>query len=73
MFYPGGFAFDYGWTARTLGHNYFSVRNDTSATLLKLPKYPEGFQGTHVIPVHAPYVAQLIERWLDTRDTTITS
>ena len=29
MFFPGGFAHDYEWTARALGHKHFAVRNDT--------------------------------------------
>ena len=29
MFYPGGFAHDYEWTARALGHKHFAVWNDT--------------------------------------------
>ena len=67
IFYPGGFAFDYSWTASTLGHEHFAVWNDTSTTWLDHPEvaYPEGFQGTHLIPVHGEYVAQLIERRLD--------
>jgi len=68
MFYPGGFAFDYSWTARTIGHKHFAVWNDTSTTWPDSPKvnYPQGFQGKHVIPVYGPYVAQFIERRPDT-------
>jgi hypothetical protein len=29
LFYPGGFAHDYEWTARALGHKHFAVWNDT--------------------------------------------
>ena len=29
MFYPGGFAHDYEWTARAMGHKHFAVWNDT--------------------------------------------
>lgn len=62
MFYPGGFAHDYEWTARALGHKHFAVRNDTYHTYPNLPQvdYPEGFQGSR-IPVHAPTVVQVIE------------
>lgn len=62
MFYPGGFAHDYEWTARALGHKHFAIWNDTYHTHPKLPwvDYPEGFQGTQ-IPVYAPTVVQIIE------------
>lgn len=29
MFYPGGWARDYEWTARALGHRHYGIRNDT--------------------------------------------
>ena len=29
LFYPTGFAHDYEWTARALGHKHFAVWNDT--------------------------------------------
>ena len=29
LFFPGGFAHDYEWTARALGHKHFAVWNDT--------------------------------------------
>ncbi|KAG8862400.1 hypothetical protein FRB96_001470 [Tulasnella sp. 330] len=29
MFYPGGFAMDYEWTARALGHRHYGIQNDT--------------------------------------------
>lgn len=29
MFFPGGFAHDYEWTARALGHKHFAIWNDT--------------------------------------------
>ncbi|EKM54175.1 uncharacterized protein PHACADRAFT_257832 [Phanerochaete carnosa HHB-10118-sp] len=62
LFFPGGFAHDYEWTARALGHKHFAVWNDTYHTYPNLPwvDYPEGFQGTR-IPVHAPTVAQIVE------------
>jgi hypothetical protein len=62
MFYPGGFAHDYEWTARALGMKHFGVWNDTYFTE-KTPKvaYPQGFQGTS-IPVYGPNVASIIEK-----------
>jgi hypothetical protein len=68
LFYPIGFAHDYQWTSFALGHGYAAVWNDThhSHYPKMWPNYPNGqdedggFQGNH-IPVHAPYVAQLIE------------
>ncbi|GJF00117.1 hypothetical protein PsYK624_163960 [Phanerochaete sordida] len=62
LFFPGGFAHDYEWTARALGHKHFAVWNDTYHTYPDLPwvDYPEGFQGTR-IPVHAPTVINIIE------------
>lgn len=68
IFYPGGFARDYEWTARALGMRHFSVWNDTYFTHPNEPPlgYPEGFQGTS-IPVHGPAVAKLIEDRLDGR------
>ena len=29
LFFPGGFAHDYEWTARALGHKHFAVWNNT--------------------------------------------
>ncbi|KAI0067165.1 hypothetical protein BV25DRAFT_1067678 [Artomyces pyxidatus] len=62
LFYPGGYAHDYEWTARSLGMKHFAVWNDTSSTFpdFHYPAYPEGFQGTQ-IPVYGPHVAKLIE------------
>ncbi|KZP34298.1 hypothetical protein FIBSPDRAFT_719926 [Athelia psychrophila] len=51
MFYPGGYAHDYEWTSKALGHRYFGTWNDTSFTDANLPtyvSYPEGFQGTEI-------------------------
>ncbi|KZT29048.1 hypothetical protein NEOLEDRAFT_1057283 [Neolentinus lepideus HHB14362 ss-1] len=70
IFYPQGFAHDYEWTARALGHRHFAVWNDTWVvhTWPNQPhvNYPEGFQGTE-IPVHGPYVAKLIEDRIEGR------
>ncbi|KAG8878864.1 hypothetical protein FRB97_002151 [Tulasnella sp. 331] len=62
IFYPGGFARDYEWTARALGHRHYGIRNDTYSTYPDTPRvdYPEGFQGNS-IPVHGPTVAKLIQ------------
>ncbi|KAJ7615753.1 hypothetical protein DFH06DRAFT_1286133 [Mycena polygramma] len=65
MFYPGGFAHDYQWTARALGMKHFAVWNDTYRTEgvgegKPSVDYPEGFQGNS-IPAHGPAIAQLIE------------
>ncbi|KAH9994041.1 hypothetical protein BJV77DRAFT_1144094 [Russula vinacea] len=54
LFTPEGFAHDYEWTTRALGMKHIAVWNDTSRS------HPEGFQGEQ-IPVHGPYVAELIE------------
>ncbi|KAK0449415.1 hypothetical protein EV421DRAFT_1889176 [Armillaria borealis] len=50
IFYPGGFAHDYHWTARALGMSHFAVWNDTFYTYPDEPKveYPEGFQGNEI-------------------------
>ncbi|WWD20713.1 hypothetical protein CI109_105189 [Kwoniella shandongensis] len=62
MFYKGGFARDYQWTAHALGIRHFAVQHDTSFTAPNLPKvdYPEGFQGTSITVV-GKVVADLIE------------
>ncbi|KAJ4486553.1 hypothetical protein C8J55DRAFT_558517 [Lentinula edodes] len=66
IFYPGGFAHDYHWTARALGMKHFAVWNDTFLTHPDEPSvvYPEGFQDDY-IPVHGPTVAKIIEDRLD--------
>ncbi|EJD52644.1 hypothetical protein AURDEDRAFT_55651 [Auricularia subglabra TFB-10046 SS5] len=72
IFYPGGFAHDYEWTARALNIKHFAVWNDTYHAAPNEPRvdYPDGkdgdggFQGNH-IPVHGPAVAQLIADRLD--------
>ncbi|KAH0827928.1 hypothetical protein J3R83DRAFT_3561 [Lanmaoa asiatica] len=62
MFYPGGFAHDYEWTARALGMRHFGVWNDTYFTEdAPRVQYPEGFQGEK-IPVYGPNVASIIEK-----------
>ncbi|WWD07339.1 hypothetical protein V865_005437 [Kwoniella europaea PYCC6329] len=62
MFFKGGFARDYQWTAHALGLKHFAVQHDVSFTSPNLPKvdYPEGFQGTS-ITVDGKVVADLIE------------
>ncbi|BEI89207.1 uncharacterized protein CcaverHIS019_0205690 [Cutaneotrichosporon cavernicola] len=62
MFYRGGFARDYQWTAHALGIRHFAVQHDqyrTSPNLYRV-EYPEGFQGNQ-ITVDAATVADLIE------------
>ncbi|KAL0956125.1 hypothetical protein HGRIS_002292 [Hohenbuehelia grisea] len=62
IFYPGGFARDYEWTARAVGLKHFSVWNNTYTTFPNepsTPSFPEGFQG-NAIPVHGPTITQLI-------------
>ncbi|WVW80851.1 hypothetical protein I302_102841 [Kwoniella bestiolae CBS 10118] len=62
MFFKGGFARDYQWTAHALGLRHFAVQHDVSFTAPNLPKvdYPEGFQGTSITVV-GKVVADLIE------------
>ncbi|KAG9035592.1 hypothetical protein FRB95_010998 [Tulasnella sp. JGI-2019a] len=62
IFYPGGFARDYEWTARALGHRHYGIWNDTYITNPRVPEviYVEGFHGRE-IPVHGPTVAKLVE------------
>ncbi|EIW63163.1 uncharacterized protein TRAVEDRAFT_141857 [Trametes versicolor FP-101664 SS1] len=62
IFYPGGFAHDYHWTAHALGMRHFAIWNDTYHTYPNEPQvnYPEGFQGTE-IPVYPPTVVKVIE------------
>ncbi|KAJ9116172.1 hypothetical protein QFC20_000852 [Naganishia adeliensis] len=66
MFFVGGFARDYQWTAQNLGIRHFAVRHDEYATAPNEPKvdYPEGFQGTSITVV-GEVVAQLIDDRLD--------
>ncbi|KAK8850528.1 hypothetical protein IAR55_004446 [Kwoniella newhampshirensis] len=62
MFYKGGFARDYQWTAHALGIRHFAIQHDVSFTAPNVPKvaYPEGFQGTSITVV-GKVVADLIE------------
>ncbi|KDQ21385.1 hypothetical protein BOTBODRAFT_150195 [Botryobasidium botryosum FD-172 SS1] len=62
IFYPGGYARDYEWTAGAIGIQHYAIWNDTYITGSDRPAavYPEGFQGTS-IPVHGVTVAKLIE------------
>ncbi len=66
LFYPGGFAHDYHWTSRALGHAHYAVWNDTWYTHPDEPgvDYPEGFQENY-IPVHGETVAMVVERHVD--------
>ncbi|KAJ7125779.1 hypothetical protein C8R43DRAFT_1212110 [Mycena crocata] len=70
IFYPGGFAHDYAWTARSLGMPHYTVWNNTyhsHATEPKYAAYPEGFHGT-AIPVDGPTVARLIDEHVTSRE-----
>ncbi|EAL23116.1 hypothetical protein CNBA6410 [Cryptococcus deneoformans B-3501A] len=62
MFYKGGFARDYQWTAHALGIRHFGVQHDRTFTSPDLPTvdYPEGFQGNSITVV-GKVVADLIE------------
>lgn len=65
MFYKGGFARDYQWTAHALGIRHFGVQHDYTFTSPDLPpvNYPEGFQGNSITVV-GKVVADLIEERL---------
>ncbi|WVR08542.1 hypothetical protein IAU60_005597 [Kwoniella sp. DSM 27419] len=62
MFFKGGFARDYQWTAHALGIRHFAIQHDASFTAPNLPQvdYPEGFQGEHITVVGS-VVADVIE------------
>ncbi|KAF8342940.1 uncharacterized protein EI90DRAFT_2902656, partial [Cantharellus anzutake] len=66
FFYPGGFAYDYEWTARALGVIHYGFWGNRSFTSPKLPPvgYPEGFQGNE-IPLDGQKVAELIRYRLE--------
>ncbi|KAG8890646.1 hypothetical protein FRB98_006149 [Tulasnella sp. 332] len=68
IFYPGGFARDYEWTARALGHRHYGIWNDTYIHYPVIPEvvYVEGFHGRE-IPVDAPSLAKLIEDRIEGR------
>jgi len=68
LFYPGGYARDYEWTAGVLGKAYFGIQNDTVVGPPHIPdfNYPEGFHGTN-IPVQAGVVIKVIEDRLEGR------
>ncbi|EIW69813.1 hypothetical protein TREMEDRAFT_61582 [Tremella mesenterica DSM 1558] len=65
MFYRGGFARDYSWTAESLGIKHYGVRHDEYYTEPDIPEvlYPEGFHGTE-ITVDGKFVVELIENRL---------
>ncbi|KAJ7118621.1 hypothetical protein C8R43DRAFT_1035544 [Mycena crocata] len=60
FFFPGGFAHDYEYTARSLGIRHYGFWGSTSFTSpgTPLPAYPEGFQG-NFIPIDGEAVARL--------------
>ncbi|KAF7320878.1 hypothetical protein HMN09_00174400 [Mycena chlorophos] len=60
FFFPGGFAHDYEFTARSLGITHYGFWGSQSFTSPNLPlnAYPEGFQGSS-IPIDAEAVGRL--------------
>ncbi|KAF7297141.1 hypothetical protein MIND_00947000 [Mycena indigotica] len=60
FFYPGGFAHDYEFTARSLGITHYGFWGSSSFTSPNLPlnAYPDGFQGSS-IPIDAEAVGRL--------------
>ncbi|KAF5392787.1 hypothetical protein D9757_001020 [Collybiopsis confluens] len=63
IFFPGGWAHDYEYTARAMGGlRHFGIWNDkvVSAPDFPPPTYPEGFQGNE-IPVDGRTVAELVK------------
>ncbi|KAJ7465287.1 hypothetical protein FB451DRAFT_433685 [Mycena latifolia] len=60
FFYPGGFAHDYEYTARSLGIAHYGFWGASSFTSPNTPvnAYPEGFQGNS-IPIDAEAVGRL--------------
>lgn len=65
FFYPGGFAYDYEFTARALGIKHFGIWDDQtfSAPDTPQPGYPDGFQGNE-IPLNGRVVRELVEKRL---------
>ncbi|TXT11229.1 hypothetical protein VHUM_01980 [Vanrija humicola] len=65
FFFPGGFSYDYAWTARALGIRHYGWWGNESFTAPNTPPvaYPEGFQGNE-IPLDGKAVADLIEQRL---------
>jgi len=64
FFFPGGYAYDYEWTARSLGIAHYGFWENQTFQYPELPgpRTPEGFQGNS-IPVDGVLVAQLcVER-----------
>ncbi|KAF4571671.1 Glycosyltransferase 61 catalytic domain-containing protein [Pleurotus pulmonarius] len=60
FFYPGGFAYDYEYTARALGMTHYGFWGSDYFTNPDSPQvaYPEGFQGNS-IPIDGAVVARL--------------
>ncbi|KZO90781.1 hypothetical protein CALVIDRAFT_456036, partial [Calocera viscosa TUFC12733] len=65
IFHPPGFARDYEWTAGILGHNYYTIHNDTFYTTPNLAEqqYPEWLYGKD-IPVQPEVVVGVIQQQL---------
>ncbi|KAJ2925006.1 hypothetical protein H1R20_g12078, partial [Candolleomyces eurysporus] len=72
---PPGYIFDYEILARNMGHKHYMVRNDSMLTFAPGDWFrgfdvPEGFHGDH-IPVHGPFVADLIRKRLTQPDAEV--
>ncbi|KIK22693.1 hypothetical protein PISMIDRAFT_102007 [Pisolithus microcarpus 441] len=59
FYYPGGFTYDYQYTAYSVGVNYYGWWDNVSFTHENLPRkaYPKGFQGSE-IPIDGIAVAK---------------
>jgi hypothetical protein len=68
FFFPGGFAHDYEWTARALGHAHVGFWGAESFTYpeRKEVAYPDGFQGND-IPLDGPAVSRAVVERLEGR------
>ncbi|KAI5988065.1 hypothetical protein EDD15DRAFT_2290886 [Pisolithus albus] len=69
FFYPGGFAHDYEYTARSLGMMYYGVWDNRTFSSAELPPvaYPQGFQGNS-IPVDGSTIAKLCRERLSIKN-----
>ncbi|RXW21580.1 hypothetical protein EST38_g4287 [Candolleomyces aberdarensis] len=72
---PPGYIFDYEILAKNMGHKHYMVRNDSMLTFgpgdwFRGFNIPEGFHSDH-IPVHGPFVADLIRKRLTQPDAEV--
>lgn len=56
MFFPGGFAHDYEWTARALGHKHFAVWNDTYVWICYFAPQEINYRSRYHTHPNLPYV-----------------